>query len=59
MGIDEIPLDLLQHQKEDDEPECPDRVHHKDHESTDSASYEAPNMGISAVKAMSTPTRRA
>ena len=42
MGIDEIPLDLLQHQEQHNKPKRLDGIHHKDQKGSDGTSDESP-----------------
>lgn len=59
MGIDEVSLDLLEHQKQDDEPQRLPRIIHQHQQRTHGAADERPYNGDRAVSAIRTPTSSA
>ena len=59
MGVDQVSLDLLEHQEQHDEPQRLPGIVDGDEQCAHSAPIKAPTMGIRAVRAIRTPTSRA
>lgn len=57
--VNQVPLNLLEHKEDDGKDKRVHGFHHQHKEYAHSQPEKAPNMGIRAVNAMSTPISRA